>query len=100
MLIKNLIFQCNIEVTDNGYPTEKTDTAQVNIIIRRGELPTWVPDSTYYATVNENDPNGTFIVDVEATKANPLVRNARKGHHVNCNKHIHNSTLYREMFGL
>ena len=66
-------FQCDLEVTDNGYPQAQTSSQRVIVNIRRGEMPSWFPDRRYSATLNENDPNGTFVVNVEARKANPLV---------------------------
>ena len=66
-------------VTDNGYPQPNTDSVRVNIQVERGQVPQWQPDEIYYATVNEGDPNGTYVQDIEATKPNPLVRFIKNG---------------------
>ena len=66
-------FQCDVEVTDNGYPQPRTDSTRVLITVLHGTAPEFQPGSEYYATLDEDVPPGTSVHDVEATKDNPIV---------------------------
>ena len=60
-------------MTDNGYPTPKTDTTSVQIQVNRLNYPTFSGTGTYSANLREDDPVGKDVVRVQAFRNPQLV---------------------------
>ncbi|XP_060080745.1 protocadherin Fat 4-like, partial [Ylistrum balloti] len=66
-LTSDLQYICQVTVTDNGYPNEKTANTQLVIGVVRGQLPSFsLP--TYQANALENDNVGKLLTTVSATR--------------------------------
>ncbi|KAH3873277.1 hypothetical protein DPMN_036508 [Dreissena polymorpha] len=64
-----LHFQCTVTVSDNGYPSNKIDTAQVDIFVDRDRaLPVFTSNARYQVTINEDRPVGNSIIQVSASR--------------------------------
>lgn len=66
------MLQLFLEAYDNTYPDDKS-YASVTINILKNTNPPVIVPSTLSATVNDYDPPGTFVVDVNATDADTTV---------------------------
>ena len=65
--------QCEVTVTDNGYPTPKTSTSSVQISVNRLNYPTFSGTGAYSANLREDDPVGKDVVTVQAFRSPLLV---------------------------
>lgn len=63
-----------LEAYDRKYPDDKS-YASVTINILKNSNPPVIVPSSLSATVNDYDPPGTFVVDVNATDADVTVSN-------------------------
>ncbi|KAL5018737.1 hypothetical protein ScPMuIL_004459 [Solemya velum] len=71
----DVFFSCTVSVTDNGYPTPKTATANVRIDVDRvTDPPLFNQNGRYTITIPETTSIGTSIISVLATKQNLLGR--------------------------
>ncbi|KAL5018741.1 hypothetical protein ScPMuIL_004463 [Solemya velum] len=67
----DVVFNCQVTVSDNGYPLPKTSTAQVTISVSRGEYPIFSPN-TYQVFIDEDYLVDRLIETVRATRPNLL----------------------------
>lgn len=66
------LLQLFLEAYDSKHPDDKS-YASVTINILKNTNPPVIVPSTLSATVNDYDPPGTFVVDVNATDADATV---------------------------
>lgn len=67
--------QCEVMVTDNGYPNAQTSRVNLRINVVRVPPPTWVGNNNQFTRIiNEDQPLIYQLIDLEATKPNPTVR--------------------------